>query len=81
MRPGFLLLCEAMQTAFEFGYLAVILDTFSREVIGWEARLYAEPAISAPGDGHHSKGAEARRSDPSRGVQYACIEYGNLCGV
>jgi hypothetical protein len=31
--------CEAMQTAFEFGYLAVILDAFSREVIGWEARL------------------------------------------
>jgi transposase InsO family protein len=65
--------------AEEFGYLAVVLDAFSRKVVGWalEAHLQAELAISAlimaitarqpPRGGliHHS----------DRGVQYACAEY------
>jgi transposase InsO family protein len=65
--------------AEEFGYLAVILDAFSRKVVGWalEAHLQSELAISAlmmaitarqpPRGGliHHS----------DRGVQYACAEY------
>jgi len=65
----------------EFVYLAVILDAFSRRVIGWSLgrTLEAELAISAlrmalrarqPGPGlvHHS----------DRGVQYASHEYANL---
>jgi transposase InsO family protein len=62
----------------EFGYLAVILDAFSRRVIGWALgrRLEAELAVAAlrmalverqpaPGLIHHS----------DRGVQYASHAY------
>jgi putative transposase len=37
-----------LHLAEEFGYLAVILDAFSRKVVGWalEAHLHAEPTIS-----------------------------------
>jgi putative transposase len=65
----------------EFVYLAVLLDAYSRRVIGWALgrRLEAELALSAlrmalrerrPGPGlvHHS----------DRGVQYACKEYTGL---
>ena len=65
--------------AEEFAYLAVILDAFSRKVIGWAlaTHLRAELAIEAldmaiaarrPASGslvHHS----------DRGVQYACGDY------
>lgn len=65
----------------EFVYLAVILDAFSRKVIGWAvdrtlaARL-ATAALKAalaarqapPGVVHHS----------DRGIQYACAEYVSL---
>jgi transposase InsO family protein len=65
--------------AEEFAYLAIILDAFSRKVIGWalETHLRAELAITAldmaiaaraPAPGsliHHS----------DRGVQYACGDY------
>jgi putative transposase len=63
---------------YGFVYLAVILDAFSRKVIGYNISLYldAELAIGAlrmaiarrkPGKGvvHHS----------DRGIQYACNEY------
>ncbi len=62
----------------EFVYLAVILDAYSRKVVGWELdrTLAARLAIAAlekaiaerkphPGLVHHS----------DRGVQYACDEY------
>jgi transposase InsO family protein len=62
----------------EFVYLAVILDGFSRKVVGWEldrtlasrlAITALEQAIMnrrpAPGLVHHS----------DRGIQYACAEY------
>ena len=65
----------------EFVYLAVILDAFSRKVIGWAldrtltARLATEAlkrALAArhppPGVVHHS----------DRGIQYACGEYVSL---
>ncbi len=65
----------------EFVYLAVILDAFSRRVIGWalDRTLEAELALSAlrmvlerrpvaPGLVHHS----------DRGVQYACQPYTDL---
>jgi transposase InsO family protein len=65
----------------EFVYLAVILDAYSRKVVGWElarqmtttlTRTALERAIAArqpaPGLVHHS----------DRGVQYASTEYTNL---
>lgn len=65
----------------EFVYLAVILDAYSRRVIGWELSrsLSAELALGAlrmalkgrrfgPGLVHHS----------DRGVQYACGDYTQL---
>jgi putative transposase len=64
-----------------FVYVAVILDLFSRKVIGWalSGSLHAQLAVEAlqmalqrrsiqPGLIHHS----------DRGVQYACGEYVNL---
>jgi putative transposase len=65
----------------EFVYLAVVLDAFSRRVIGWalDRTLAARLPIAAleqafterqppPGLVHHS----------DRGIQYACREYGQL---
>jgi putative transposase len=66
---------------WEFVYLAVILDAFSRRVVGWaldrtlEAtltlaalRIALEQRQPAPGLVHHS----------DRGVQYACSDYTDL---
>ena len=66
---------------WEFVYLAVILDAFSRRVVGWSLSrsLEARMAVAAlraaledrrppPGCLHHS----------DRGVQYACGEYVSL---
>ena len=68
-----------VRLAGQFVYLAVVLDAFSRKVIGWaladhlEASLAIEAldmALAArkpkPGLIHHS----------DRGVQYACADYG-----
>jgi transposase InsO family protein len=65
----------------EFVYLAVILDAFSRRVIGWALRRTLEAGLTlealrkalarrrpAPGLVHHS----------DRGVQYACTDYTRL---
>jgi putative transposase len=68
-----------LHLAEEFGYLAIVLDAFSRKVVGWafETHLQAALAIAAlemaiaqrrPRPGtliHHS----------DRGVQYACGDY------
>jgi putative transposase len=63
----------------EFGYLAVVLDAFSRRVIGWalERHLQASLAIAAL-----NMAVAARRPAPGslihhsdRGVQYACGDY------
>ncbi len=62
----------------EFVYLAVVLDGFSRKVVGWalERTLASRLAIAALGQ------AIAKREPPpglvhhsDRGVQYACEEY------
>jgi transposase InsO family protein len=70
-----------IRLAWEFVYLAVILDAFSRRVVGWalertlEARLTLEALRMAlqqrqppPGLVHHS----------DRGVQYASTDYTDL---
>jgi putative transposase len=68
--------------AEEFAYLAIILDAFSRKVIGWalETHLRAELAIAAL-----AMAISARRPAPGslihhsdRGVQYACGDYTGL---
>ena len=63
----------------EFAYLAVVLDAFSRRVVGWalEAHLNASLPISAL-----KMAIAARRPRPGclvhhsdRGVQYACGDH------
>ena len=66
----------------EFAYLAIILDAFSRRVIGWalDDHLQASLAVAALG-----MALAARRPRPGtlihhsdRGVQYACADYTSL---
>ena len=70
-----------IRLALEFVYLAVILDAFSRRVIGWALERTLEAALTlealrmarrrrrpAPGLVHHS----------DRGVQYASRDYTRL---
>lgn len=63
----------------EFSYLAIILDAFSRRVIGWalETHMQASLAIAAL-----KMALNGRRPPPfalvhhsDRGVQYACADY------
>ena len=63
----------------EFAYLAIVLDAFSRRVVGWalETHLQASLAIAAL-----TMAIAARRPAPGslihhsdRGVQYACGDY------
>jgi len=65
--------------AEEFAFLAIVLDAFSRKVIGWAlaTHLKAELAIEAL-----DQAIASRRPAPysvihhsDRGVQYACAEY------
>src|SRR6185312_8127627 len=66
----------------EFVYLAVVIDAFSRRVVGWalETHIEASLAIAAL-----TMAIEARRPMPSslihhsdRGTQYACHDYTEL---
>lgn len=65
----------------EFVYLAVILDVFSRRVIGWELGRTLEGQLTVKA---LRKALAARRIEPGlvhhsdRGVQYASNEYTNL---
>jgi len=68
--------------AEEFAYLAIVLDAFSRKVVGWalETHLQASLAIAAL-----AMAITARRPAPGslihhsdRGVQYACGDYAKL---
>ena len=63
----------------EFAYLAVVLDAFSRRVIGWSmadhlgARLAVAALAMAMAARRPPWGSLVHHSD--RGVQYACAEY------
>jgi putative transposase len=66
----------------EFAFLAVVLDAFSRRVVGWalEVHLRAALAVAAL-----QMALEVRRPQPGqlihhsdRGAQYACAEYSAL---
>ena len=82
-RPGSIRIWVAdityVRLAAQFVYLAVVLDAFSRRVIGWALADHLEASLAiealdmaltarnpAPGLIHHS----------DRGVQYACNDYG-----
>jgi putative transposase len=71
-----------IRLAEEFAFLAVVLDAFSRRVIGWalDLHLRADLATAAL-----NMAIAARRPQPGslihhsdRGVQYACREYASL---
>jgi transposase InsO family protein len=68
-----------IRLAEEFAYLAIVLDAFSRKVVGWafEAHLRAELAIAALDMAIAARrpvrGSLIHHSD--RGVQYACGDY------
>src|SRR5262249_58823893 len=66
----------------EFAFLAVVLDAFSRRVVGWalDSHLRAALAVAAL-----QMALAARRPSPGqlvhhsdRGIQYACAEYSAL---
>jgi transposase InsO family protein len=68
--------------AEEFAYLAIVLDAFSRKVVGWalDTHLQASLAVAALG-----MALTARRPPPGslihhsdRGVQYACGDYAKI---
>jgi transposase InsO family protein len=52
----------------EFVYLAVVLDAFSRKVVGWALEQGIAQRQPPPGLVHHS----------DRGVQYACGDYAQI---
>jgi putative transposase len=75
-----------LHLAEEFGYLAVILDAFSRKVVGWGARTASAGGTSHFGadDGHRSKATNTRHSDPSFGSRRPiCLRriHGNPCSA
>jgi putative transposase len=66
----------------EFAYLAVILDAFSRRVVGWAMADHLQASLATEA---LEMALEARRPTPDslihhsdRGVQYACSEYSEL---
>ena len=71
-----------IRLAEEFAYLAILLDAFSRRVIGWalETHLQASLALAALNMALQTRivvsGALVHHSD--RGVQYACHDYVGL---
>jgi putative transposase len=63
----------------EFVYLAIVLDAFSRRVIGWALADHLEASLAVAA---LQMAIEARKPPPGslihhsdRGVQYACAEY------
>jgi transposase InsO family protein len=68
-----------VRLAEEFAFLAVLLDAFSRRVIGWALDMHLRASLATTA---LKMAIEARRPAPDslihhsdRGVQYACGEY------
>ncbi|MBV8800582.1 MAG: DDE-type integrase/transposase/recombinase [Alphaproteobacteria bacterium] len=66
----------------EFAYLAIVLDAFSRRVVGWCLETYMQASLAAAA---LKMALEQRRPQPfalvhhsDRGVQYACADYTRL---
>jgi putative transposase len=69
----------------EYAFLAVVLDAFSRRVVGWALELHLRAALAVAA---LQMALAARRPPPGqlihhsdRGVQYACAEYSGLLGA
>jgi transposase InsO family protein len=66
----------------EFAYLAVVLDAFSRRVIGWALKTHLQASLAiaalnmALATRRPAPGSLIHHSD--RGVQYACHDYTDL---
>src|SRR5207245_4042868 len=63
----------------EFAFLAVVIDAFSRRVVGWAVEVHLRAALAVAA---LPMALAARRPQPGqlihhsdRGVQYACAEY------
>jgi putative transposase len=71
-----------LHLAEEFGYLAIVLDAFSRKVVGWalETHLRVDLAtaalVMAISARQPKRGSVIHHSD--RGVQYACTQYSEI---
>jgi putative transposase len=66
----------------EFAFLAVVIDAFSRRVVGWAVEVHLRAALAVAA---LQMALTARRPQPGqlihhsdRGVQYACAEYSAL---
>jgi len=66
----------------EFAFLAVVIDAFSRRVVGWAVEVHLRAALAVAA---LQMALAARRPQPGqlihhsdRGVQYACAEYSAL---
>jgi putative transposase len=66
----------------EFAFLAVVIDAFSRRVVGWAVEVHLRAALAVTA---LQMALAARRPQPGqlihhsdRGVQYACAEYSAL---
>ncbi len=68
-----------LHLAEEFGYLAIVLDAFSRKVVGWALETHLQAALAlaaltmALAQRRPLPGTLIHHSD--RGVQYACGDY------
>lgn len=66
----------------EFAYLAIVLDAFSRRVVGWALQTHLQASLATAAlkmalDARHPRpGSLVHHSD--RGVQYACSDYTDL---
>jgi transposase InsO family protein len=69
----------------EFAFLAIVLDAFSRRVIGWALESHLQASLAT---GALNMALKARRPAPGslihhsdRGVQYACGDYTDLLSM
>jgi len=69
----------------EFAYLAIVLDAFSRRVVGWSLQTHMQAGLPIAA---LKMALETRRPAPytlihhsDRGVQYACADYTQVLGA
>jgi len=74
-----------LHLAEEFAYLAVVIDAFSRRVVGWalETHLRASLAIDALHQAINTRKPlpDSLIHHSDRGVQYACGDYAKLLAI
>ncbi|WLA52956.1 IS3 family transposase [Bradyrhizobium elkanii] len=84
-RRSALALLTPLRLQEEFAYLAIVLDAFSRRVVGWaldthlQASLAIAALVMALRERRPAPGSLIHHSD--RGIQYACDDYTKLLDV